>query len=161
MNEPRDGSVSISDISNSPILFYWSHSPSFFIHNFFVLGSLMVSVAAQNATGWVPTKYGVIVFPGFQNLGEHILQSARSRLSCSDVNGPLDVLNFVSLKREISIAVIAETMSPVHTNPGPKFSVSKFGIGITPTHTFETAPSDLEVLIVPGGSFTYHLRSLD
>jgi putative intracellular protease/amidase len=85
-----------------------------------------------------PTKIGVILFPGFQLL---------------DICGPLDVLNILSSTEELHLSILAATLDPVSTkvqispvNPGSNFSES-----IVPTHTFETAPDDLEVIILPGG----------
>lgn len=81
-----------------------------------------------------PTKYGITLFKGFQAL---------------DVFGPLDVLNVVSVTHPLSLSLIAPTLDPVST----QFETSKASIGqsIVPTHTYENAPDDIEVLIVPGG----------
>jgi len=84
-----------------------------------------------------PTSFGVIVFPGFQAL---------------DAFGPLDVLNLLSITHPLSLAVIARTLDPVPTNNRVNAKLSpSFGQSIVPTHTFATAPKDLEVLLVPGG----------
>ena len=80
-----------------------------------------------------PTKYGVLLFPGFQLL---------------DVCGPLDMLNLLAVTTEwgATLYIIAETMEPVHTRPGQALSQT-----MLPTHTFDTCPDDMEVLLVPGG----------
>ncbi|KAF2758385.1 class I glutamine amidotransferase-like protein [Pseudovirgaria hyperparasitica] len=83
-----------------------------------------------------PTKYAVVLFPGFQAL---------------DVFGPLDILNTLSRTHPLSLSLLAATMDPVSTNTS---DASAFSEAILPTHTFATAPSDIEVLLVPGGSGT-------
>ncbi|KAF2195180.1 DJ-1/PfpI family protein [Zopfia rhizophila CBS 207.26] len=55
---------------------------------------------------------------------------------------------------EINIALISETMDPVTTEPMTAM-MNPFNSTVypklPPTHTFETAPKELDVLIVPGG----------
>ncbi|ORY61748.1 class I glutamine amidotransferase-like protein [Pseudomassariella vexata] len=85
-----------------------------------------------------PTKYGVLLFPGFQAL---------------DVFGPLDILNILSKyhrPKPMDLVVVAATLDPVSTT----VSDAEFGQRIVPTHTFDTAPEDIEVLLVPGGMGT-------
>ncbi|KAI0542736.1 ThiJ/PfpI family protein [Xylaria digitata] len=80
-----------------------------------------------------PTKFGVVLFPGFQAL---------------DVFGPLDALNNLSRMIPLEFTVLAVTLDPVNTevpNPG------RIGQSVVPTHTFDNCPKDLEVLLVPGG----------
>lgn len=88
-----------------------------------------------------PKKYGIVLYDGFQ---------------LTDVCGPVDVLNVLTTHVEgISLAVIAESTTPVSTFPKkwpaamgmPPFNTSQT---LQPTHTFETAPQ-LDVLIIPGG----------
>ncbi|KAM3487922.1 hypothetical protein MY3957_008798, partial [Beauveria namnaoensis] len=80
-----------------------------------------------------PTKYAILLFPGFQAL---------------DVFGPLDALNTLSLFRHVELSVIAASDSPVSTNFAGKFGTAE---RVVPTHTLQNAPSDIEVLLVPGG----------
>ena len=109
-----------------------------------------------------PTRYGMIVFTGFQALGkpnpwrsptcrdQYILTSRISSI-IADVFGPLSALNVLSRTREMQLAVIAESTAPVSTNPDPNpFVSASFGQDILPTHTFDNAP-DIEVLLIPGG----------
>lgn len=104
-----------------------------------------------------PTKYGMIVFTGFQALGKSniwpfggIIASNISSLT-TDVFGPLSTLNVLSRTHEMELAILAESMTPVSTNPEPNtFVSSSFGQEIVPTHTFENAP-EIEVLLIPGG----------
>ncbi|KAI1111876.1 class I glutamine amidotransferase-like protein [Nemania sp. NC0429] len=80
-----------------------------------------------------PTKYGVVLFPGFQAL---------------DVFGPLDALNNLSRTTPLEFVTLAATLDPVSTTvqaPG------RIGQSVVPTHTFDNCPDDLEVLLVPGG----------
>ncbi|OAA36171.1 ThiJ/PfpI family protein [Beauveria brongniartii RCEF 3172] len=80
-----------------------------------------------------PTKYAILLFPGFQAL---------------DVFGPLDALNTLSAFRHVELSVIAASDSPVSTNFAGIFGTSE---RVVPTHTLHNAPSDIEVLLVPGG----------
>ena len=70
-----------------------------------------------------------------------------------DVFGPLDVLNMLSLERQLTLSIIAETLDPVSTQVTSssmnKFN-SSFSETVLPTHTFDNAPN-IDVLIVPGG----------
>lgn len=51
----------------------------------------------------------------------------------------------------MELAIIAESKTPVSTNPEPNPFVSAFfGQEIVPTHTFKNAP-EIEVLLIPGG----------
>ncbi|EJF65582.1 class I glutamine amidotransferase-like protein [Dichomitus squalens LYAD-421 SS1] len=88
-----------------------------------------------------PTKYGIILFPGFQLL---------------DVFGPLDALSVLSTRVKLDpLIIIAETLDPVYSGSAQSMwnsAGSDFGASVVPTHTFETVPDDLEVLLVPGGS---------
>lgn len=87
-----------------------------------------------------PTRYGCIIFPGFQAL---------------DLFGSLDALNTLSISNKITLHIIAKTLDPVSTqvhdasvNPAS----STFAQSLVPTATFGTiAPDSLDVLIVPGG----------
>ncbi|UNI15559.1 hypothetical protein JDV02_002084 [Purpureocillium takamizusanense] len=84
-----------------------------------------------------PTKFAVLLFPGFQAL---------------DVFGPLDVLNMLSRGRPFEFSVIAASRGPVPTRGlGSKQSI---GQQIVATHTLQDAPEDIQVLLVPGGMGT-------
>ncbi|KAF1957867.1 class I glutamine amidotransferase-like protein [Byssothecium circinans] len=84
-----------------------------------------------------PKHIGVILFPGFQLL---------------DLCGPLDVLNLLAIHHSLNLTILANTLEPVSTqHAGQSDRKSSFGEKIVPTHTFATAPEDIEVLIVPGG----------
>jgi len=89
----------------------------------------------------IPKKIGVVLFPTFQTL---------------DVAGPLDAFQWLSnYVPDLKLCLLARTLDPVST----KFSLtkfpgsypSKFGLSIVPTHTFDDAPQDIDVLFVPGG----------
>lgn len=85
----------------------------------------------------LPKNFGIVLFPGFQLL---------------DVCGPLDALNVLSSSHVLNLSIIAATRDPVGThNLGQKKQGSNFHQRIVPTHTFNDAPKDLEVLIIPGG----------
>lgn len=81
-----------------------------------------------------PTKYAVALFDGFQSL---------------DVFGPLDALNYLSKSTPLELSLLGPTLKPVSTlhNPGP----GRIGQHLVPTHTYAEAPTDIEVLLVPGG----------
>jgi putative intracellular protease/amidase len=80
-----------------------------------------------------PTKIGLLVFPGFQVL---------------DAFGPMDALNILTRWETLELAVLAPARGPVSTSLQP----GGFGQTVLPTHTLETAPEDLEVLLIPGGA---------
>ncbi|KAH6911499.1 DJ-1/PfpI family protein [Coprinopsis sp. MPI-PUGE-AT-0042] len=85
-----------------------------------------------------PTKLGVLLFPGFQAL---------------DVFGPLDVFNTLGLMvNGTSVSLFSRTLEPVSTTS--KTSNSTVGQSVVVTHTLDAPPSDLEVLVVPGGGGT-------
>jgi hypothetical protein len=64
----------------------------------------------------------------------------------------LDVLNTLGFDHKINLSLIAESKEPVSTYTGANNSVSPgFHQQIVPTHTLQTAPQDIEVLLVPGG----------
>ncbi|KAK5744780.1 hypothetical protein LTR17_001856 [Elasticomyces elasticus] len=86
-----------------------------------------------------PNKWGFVLFQAYEPL---------------DIFGPYEALLGLSRTHRIDIAWLAETLEPVST--GPKLPAmnaqnSSAFISIPPTHTFATAPSDIEVLLVPGG----------
>ncbi|TFB02530.1 hypothetical protein CCMA1212_005269 [Trichoderma ghanense] len=86
-----------------------------------------------------PTKYGVALFSGFQAL---------------DVFGPLDALNILSASTPLNLSILSTTLSPVSTIPIKDPVPGFIGQRIVPTHTYQDAPKDIEVLLVPGGEGT-------
>lgn len=85
----------------------------------------------------LPKNFGVILYPGFQLL---------------DVCGPLDALNVLSNLHTLNLSILAATRDPVGTqNLAQDQQGSYFNQSIVPTHTFDDAPTNLEVLIIPGG----------
>ncbi|OKL56572.1 hypothetical protein UA08_08065 [Talaromyces atroroseus] len=95
-----------------------------------------------------PVHWAIAVFPGFQAL---------------DAFGPLDILNLVARYHKIELSVIAASLEPVSTNLALVFpdkqdvwnpAGSNCGQSIVPTHTFDSPPEKIEVLIVPGGGGT-------
>lgn len=89
----------------------------------------------------LPLKIGVVLFPGFQN---------------QDVFGPLDVFLGASMfvPGNMSLYLLASSLEPVTTRHMAMAMPSHFGFEITPTHTFDNPPSDIDVLLVPGGMGT-------
>jgi putative intracellular protease/amidase len=89
------------------------------------------------ATSPLPTKFGVVIFPGFQLL---------------DYAGPLDALNILSNSHKLELYTLAATLDPV---PTQNWVQAKQGSvcsqSIVPTHTFDNAPTDLDLLLLPGG----------
>lgn len=94
-----------------------------------------------------PNHIAVILFPGFQLL---------------DITGPLDVLNSLARSTPLKLSILAATLNPVTTHiPGPTPYLasltptsppgSNFAESMVPTHTFDTAPDDIDTLIIPGG----------
>jgi putative intracellular protease/amidase len=85
----------------------------------------------------LPSKIGVVIFPGFQLL---------------DWAGPLDAFHLLSNSHTLTLCTIAATMDPVPTqNFVQDKQGSQFSQTLVPTHTFDNAPDDLEVLLLPGG----------
>ncbi|KAI5460842.1 class I glutamine amidotransferase-like protein [Mariannaea sp. PMI_226] len=95
-----------------------------------------------------PTHYGVVLFPGFQAL---------------DAFGSLDALNTLSSRRPLRLSVLAETLDPVSTKMPESTGTPDPSIGqsIVPTHTFSDAPSDIQVLLVPGGKGTRNAKRME
>ena len=89
------------------------------------------------STDNLPKNFGVVLFPGFQLL---------------DVCGPIDALNVLSNSHTLNLSIIAANLEPVgtqhfaHNQQGSRFNQS-----IVPTHTFENAPQELDVILIPGG----------
>lgn len=84
-----------------------------------------------------PVNYAVILFPAFEVI---------------DVFGPLSILNLLSLAQPLNLYILAPTLNPVSTQPRMiTVAKSNFSETILPTHTFDNAPEDIEVLIIPGG----------
>ncbi|GAB7334947.1 hypothetical protein MBLNU13_g06821t1 [Cladosporium sp. NU13] len=98
-----------------------------------------VGKSATNKTS-PPNKWGIILFQAYEPL---------------DVWGPYEALFTLARTIKVDVSFLAETMDPVTTRPRMasmnKFNSSAF-VSVPPTHTFATAPSDLEVLLVPGGA---------
>jgi transcriptional regulator GlxA family with amidase domain len=94
----------------------------------------MASASAQQP----PRKFAVALFPGFQAL---------------DVFGPLDMLNLLSETQPLELSLLGPTTAPVATYT-KETAGRRIGQQVVPTHTYDTAPDDIEVLLVPGGHGT-------
>ncbi|GAB0131677.1 hypothetical protein EsDP_00000139 [Epichloe bromicola] len=71
-----------------------------------------------------------------------------------DVFGPIDVLFYASMSKQLNLSFVAETMDPVRMRPVSQAANkmgSHFEASINPTHTFDKPPRDIDVLLVPGG----------
>ncbi|KAF3056778.1 Isonitrile hydratase [Trichoderma lentiforme] len=86
-----------------------------------------------------PSKIAVALFSGFQAL---------------DVFGPLDALNILSYTNPLELYLLSTTLDPVSTIPVKAPSPGAIGQRLVPTHTYQDAPKDIEVLLVPGGRGT-------
>lgn len=94
-------------------------------------------MSAAPASQRPPVKYAVALFNGFQLL---------------DVFGPLDVISVLAqLVSPIEVYILAATKEPVTSRTSMPGAV---GQEIVPTHTFDDAPDDIDVLMIPGGSGT-------
>ncbi|KAE9577405.1 Isonitrile hydratase [Colletotrichum fructicola] len=90
----------------------------------------------------LPRTFGMIISRAFEML---------------DVFGPLDALGMLARIHQLNLYLIAETMDPVTVEPvsaAMNAKNSSFFPKILPTHTFATAPTDIEVLMIPGGLWT-------
>ncbi|KAK4228377.1 class I glutamine amidotransferase-like protein [Podospora fimiseda] len=86
-----------------------------------------------------PTHFGVLLFRAFELL---------------DIYGPLDILQLLAHNRHLTLSLLSRSLSPVTTKPaGATMNPfqSDFWPTIQPTHTFSHPPTNLQVLIVPGG----------
>ncbi|KAL5095394.1 hypothetical protein Trisim1_000170 [Trichoderma cf. simile WF8] len=90
-----------------------------------------------------PKKIAVALFSGFQAL---------------DVFGPLDALNILSYTNPLELYLLSTTLDPVSTIPVKAPSPGAIGQRLVPTHTYQDAPKDIEVLLVPGGRGTRDLE---
>jgi transcriptional regulator GlxA family with amidase domain len=92
---------------------------------------------------------GYLIFSGFTSL---------------DVFGPLQALNSLSNSQPLSLSLISSSLEPVKVDRSAWFLATvkptspEFYETILPTHTFETAPKDLDILIVPGGGETRNIN---
>ncbi|KAF4552565.1 Hypothetical protein D9617_9g023540 [Elsinoe fawcettii] len=92
---------------------------------------------------------GYLIFSGFTAL---------------DVFGPLQALNLLSLKQPLKLSLISTSLDPVKVDSSDWLDrtvrpVSQnFYQSILPTHTIETAPKDLDIIIVPGGAEARNLN---
>ncbi|KAH7065711.1 DJ-1/PfpI family protein-like protein [Paraphoma chrysanthemicola] len=85
----------------------------------------------------LPTKIGIVLFPGFQLL---------------DAAGPLDAFHLLSQQTTLNLSILAANIEPVPTQTWAQDKQgSKFSPSIVPTHAFADAPTDLEMILVPGG----------
>ncbi|KAF2477697.1 class I glutamine amidotransferase-like protein [Lindgomyces ingoldianus] len=111
----------------------------------FILGaclwifSLVFAESTAFANGIKPQSYGIVLFRAFDTL---------------DVYAPIEVLQMVSNMHKIDIFLISETNDPVTTAPMSAMMNpynSSVWYTLPTAHTFETAPKEFDVLIVPGG----------
>ena len=86
-----------------------------------------------------PTKWGILLFQAYEPL---------------DVFGPVEIISALARFTHVDFHFIADTLSPVTTAPTlatmNKFNSSVY-YTVNPDYTLETAPKDLEVLLIPGG----------
>ncbi|KAG5925573.1 hypothetical protein E4U42_004152 [Claviceps africana] len=76
-----------------------------------------------------------------------------------DVFGPIDVLFYLSMSKQLHLSFVAETMDPLWMRPtSPAFNKhgSRFAASTNPTHTFDKPPRDIDVLLLPGGPGMRH-----
>ncbi|KAH9926568.1 class I glutamine amidotransferase-like protein [Epithele typhae] len=98
-----------------------------------------------------PTKFGILIFPGFEPL---------------DVFGPAEIIQTLSSRKPMSLYWISSSTSPaldpvstldpddLTINPPAGIDTFKRHTApttIVPTHTLAAPPDDVEVLLVPGG----------
>ncbi|KAI2481851.1 ThiJ/PfpI family protein [Pyrenophora tritici-repentis] len=86
------------------------------------------------STTRLPMKIAIILYPSFQLL---------------DVAGPLDALNILSYTHPLTLSIVAASLTPISTQTAAGTQRgSVFAQSIVPTHTFETALWDWDVVIV-------------
>jgi transcriptional regulator GlxA family with amidase domain len=102
-------------------------------------GSLATDGPSLETIKALPKTYGLLLFRGFEQL---------------DVFGPLEALSLPTFRTKLDLFVIAETLDhPVSPASLPAYNPfnSSFYPTVNATHTFATAPKDIDVLIVLGG----------
>lgn len=100
--------------------------------------TLSAVTSAENSTPPKFRQYGFVLFRAVDPI---------------DVWGSYEILQHQGRNNKIDIALIAETMDPVKTEPAmPAMNPMNSSVWplIPPTHTFDNAP-ELDVLIIPGG----------
>ncbi|KAL6711534.1 hypothetical protein ACN47E_004468 [Coniothyrium glycines] len=91
----------------------------------------------KKEAGPLPSKIGVVIFPGFQLL---------------DYAGPLDAFNILSGFHTLTLHTIAASLEPVATQNHIQAKTSNaFSQSIQPTHSFATADRNYDMLLLPGG----------
>lgn len=89
----------------------------------------------QQTSAAPPSVYAVALFPGWQLL---------------DVAGPLDVLNLLQQDHpDFKLYILSHTLDPVPTQTSAESST--FSQSVVPTHTYDSCPDDVQVLLIPGG----------
>jgi cyclohexyl-isocyanide hydratase len=81
--------------------------------------------AARGAAPRAPLKIALVMYSGF---------------TAQDLVGPYSAFSLIP---NAQVSLVAKTMDPVPTIPGP--------MRIVPTATYETCPRDLDVIMTPGG----------
>lgn len=113
------------------------------IANSSLLRALALLAATSGSHAYDPNKVisiGIILFPGFQPL---------------DVIGPLDIIQGLSGRQNMTLSLIWKTTGPVTAKSPPSVNIPsaiypRQAPSLVATHTFSTAP-DLDILLVPGG----------
>lgn len=115
-----------------------SHTPSQ-AHTFLAnptFGHIDTVVIAMTSDP-LPKKIAIILFPGFQLL---------------DATGPLDAFSLLSYQHPLALYILAATLDPVSThNFVQQKQGSHVSASIVPTHRFENAPADFDMVLLPGG----------
>ncbi|KAI0449302.1 DJ-1/PfpI family protein [Xylaria acuta] len=96
-------------------------------------------IKTRQSNETIPKNFGVIAFQA---------------MLMQDMVGVTDPLQVLAHEFPMNLYILSSTMDPVTTEPaGAAMNAhnSSFWPTINPTHTFDTAPDDIEVLIVPGG----------
>ncbi|KAG5985759.1 hypothetical protein E4U43_005901, partial [Claviceps pusilla] len=100
------------------------------------------SLPCPNTT--IPKNWAVVMYNSFDAI---------------DVFGPIDVLFYLSMSEQLNLSFVAETMDPLWMRPTSQaFNThrSHFVTSTNPTHTFDKPPSDIDVLLIPGGPGMRH-----
>jgi putative intracellular protease/amidase len=93
-------------------------------------------ISTEDAVASPPlTSFGYILYQGFDTL---------------DVMGPLEAFQTLGRQAAVDMIFIGETMDAVSPKPVSMTLPGDVWQSVLPTHTYETAPKDLEVLFVPG-----------
>ncbi|CAG9982852.1 unnamed protein product [Clonostachys byssicola] len=99
-----------------------------------------VSATAASGQETAPKNFAVALFHSFDSI---------------DVTGPLNPLFYLAFSKQLNLSLIAPTYEPVWVAPAlDSLNVmnSSMWFSLNPTHTYDSPPKNIDVLLIPGGA---------